>query len=71
MHKNKDFGIVSLYSSDREVFNENFSKRCRVLSVLQRALCCQQGALGAGYEPRQGEDNSPYVRVGGRGYSTG
>lgn len=44
-----------------------------MLSSLSAAevSCCQQGALGAGYEPRQREDNSPYVRVGGRGYSTG
>lgn len=33
MHKNKDFGIVSLYSSDWEVIN--FSSGSGVLSVLQ------------------------------------
>lgn len=35
MHKNKDFGIVSLYSSDWEVINDNFSSGSGVLSVLQ------------------------------------
>lgn len=62
MHKNKDFGIVSLHSSDWKVIHENFSSGSRVLSVLQflhqvrEASCFQQGALGARNKQRRGQE---------------
>lgn len=75
MHKNKDFGIVSLYSSDWEAINENFSSGSRVLSVLQ-FLCqvrevssCQQGALGG--EQKQAGDGGHHTWVDGRGLTGG
>lgn len=53
MHKNKDFGIISLYSLNWEGVNENvcveaeFSQCCSSARLME-VLSCQQGALRSG-----------------------